>query len=256
VAIPLLIVFFALDQALFRREAGQPPVADSGEPAFSIEGKINLLLLAGVVFSVLLSGVWRPGISFTIYHVEVELQGVVRDLLLLLITVASWKLTPMATREANEFSWFPIVEVAKLFAGIFMTIIPAIAILRAGTGGALAPIVDTVTRDGEPVNAMYFWATGILSSFLDNAPTYLVFFNTAGGDAELLTGPLSSTLLAISAGAVFMGANTYIGNAPNFMVRAIAEERGVPMPSFFGYMVWSCLILLPLFGLVTWLFFL
>ena len=103
---------------------------------------------------------------------------------------------------------------------------------------------------------MYFWATGILSSFLDNAPTYLVFFNTAGGDAAELTGPLSSTLLAISAGAVFMGANTYIGNAPNFMVRAIAEERGVRMPSFFGYMAWSCVILLPLFGLVTWLFFL
>jgi Na+/H+ antiporter NhaD/arsenite permease-like protein len=137
-----------------------------------------------------------------------------------------------------------------------MTIIPAISILRAGTGGALAPIVDTVTRDGEPVDAMYFWATGILSSFLDNAPTYLVFFNTAGGDPAELTGPLSSTLLAISAGAVFMGANTYIGNAPNFMVRAIAEERGVRMPSFFGYMAWSCAILLPLFGLVTWLFFL
>jgi Na+/H+ antiporter NhaD/arsenite permease-like protein len=103
---------------------------------------------------------------------------------------------------------------------------------------------------------MYFWATGILSSFLDNAPTYLVFFNTAGGDAELLMGPLSSTLLALSAGAVFMGANTYIGNAPNFLVRAIAEERGVRMPSFFGYMAWSCVILLPLFGILTWLFFL
>jgi Na+/H+ antiporter NhaD/arsenite permease-like protein len=163
--------------------------------------------------------------------------------------------TPTETREANEFSWFPIIEVAKLFAGIFITIIPAIAILRAGAEGALAPIIDAVNHNGEPVDAMYFWATGILSSFLDNAPTYLVFFNTAGGDAEVLTGPLSSTLLAISAGAVFMGANTYIGNAPNFMVRAIAEERGVRMPSFFGYMAWSCVILLPLFGVLTWLFF-
>jgi Na+/H+ antiporter NhaD/arsenite permease-like protein len=102
---------------------------------------------------------------------------------------------------------------------------------------------------------MYFWATGILSSFLDNAPTYLVFFNTAGGDPEALMGPMANTLLAISAGAVFMGANTYIGNAPNFMVRSIAEERGIPMPSFFGYMLWSGLILLPIFGLITILFF-
>jgi Na+/H+ antiporter NhaD/arsenite permease-like protein len=213
------------------------------------------VLLAGVVLAVLMSGVWRPGIGFTLFHVHLELQNILRDVLLLAIAGASWWLTPARTREANEFSWFPIVEVAKLFAGIFVTIIPAIAILRAGTDGALAPIVDTVTHNGEPVDAMYFWATGILSSFLDNAPTYLVFFNTAGGDAELLTGPLSSTLLAISAGAVFMGANTYIGNAPNFMVRAIAEERGVRMPSFFGYMVWSSLILLPLFGILTWLFF-
>jgi Na+/H+ antiporter NhaD/arsenite permease-like protein len=254
-AIPLLVVFYGLDQALFRREAGPPPAPDSGEPAFRIEGKINLVLLAGVVVAVLMSGVWRPGISFTIYHVEVELQGAVRDLLLLLITFISWKVTPGASREANEFSWFPIVEVAKLFAGIFLTIIPAIAILRAGTAGALAPVIETVNQGGEPVNAMYFWATGILSSFLDNAPTYLVFFNTAGGDATTLMGPLAQTLLAISAGAVFMGANTYIGNAPNFMVRSIAEERGVRMPSFFGYMGWSILFLVPLFGLTTWLFF-
>jgi Na+/H+ antiporter NhaD/arsenite permease-like protein len=161
----------------------------------------------------------------------------------------------MVTRKANEFSWFPIIEVAKLFAGIFATIIPAIAILRAGSAGALAPVIDAVSEGGEPVNLMYFWATGILSSFLDNAPTYLVFFNTAGGNAEVLTGPLSTTLLAISAGAVFMGANTYIGNAPNFMVRAIAEERGVRMPSFLGYMVWSSLILLPIFAVISWLFF-
>jgi Na+/H+ antiporter NhaD/arsenite permease-like protein len=203
-----------------------------------------------------MSGVWHPGISVVVYHVPLELQNIMRDLLLLLAAVASWWLTPRATREANEFSWFPIVEVAKLFAGIFLTIIPAIAILRSGTAGALAPIVDAVNQNGEPVDAMYFWATGILSSFLDNAPTYLVFFNTAGGDAELLTGPLSSTLLAISAGAVFMGANTYIGNAPNFMVKAIAEERGIQMPSFFGYMAWSGLILVPLFVLTTLVFFL
>ena len=122
--------------------------------------------------------------------------------------------------------------------------------------GAFAPLLAFVTTsDGRPVDAAYFWLTGGLSSFLDNAPTYLVFFSLAGGDAKALMGPLASTLLAISAGAVFMGANTYIGNAPNFMVKSICEERGIRMPSFFGYMVWSGLILLPLFILVTWVFF-
>jgi Na+/H+ antiporter NhaD/arsenite permease-like protein len=232
-----------------------PPAPPADEPRLRIEGTINLLLLLGIVLSVLMSGVWDPGVRFEIFHVEVGLQNLARDVLLLLIAAASWWLTPLATRKANEFSWFPIIEVAKLFAGIFVTIIPAIAILRAGNTGALAPVIDTVSEGGEPVNLMYFWATGILSSFLDNAPTYLVFFNTAGGNAELLTGPLSTTLLAISAGAVFMGANTYIGNAPNFMVRAIAEERGVRMPSFLGYMVWSSLILLPIFAAISWLFF-
>ena len=133
--------------------------------------------------------------------------------------------------------------------------IPAIAILRAGTDGALAGLINMVFHDGQPVNAAFFWLTGALSSFLDNAPTYVVFFNTAGGDPQTLMTTMADTLVAISAGAVFMGANTYIGNAPNFMVRSIAEERGVPMPSFFGYMMWSCGILVPLFLIVTFIFF-
>ena len=131
--------------------------------------------------------------------------------------------------------------------------------LKAGQNGALASVVNSVTSpEGAPVNIMYFWATGVLSSFLDNAPTYLVFFNTAGGSSAVdqLMNEQSTTLLAISAGAVFMGANTYIGNAPNFMVKAIAEESGVAMPSFFGYMAWSIVFLLPLFALVSYVFFL
>jgi Na+/H+ antiporter NhaD/arsenite permease-like protein len=185
-----------------------------------------------------------------------ELQNLARDALLLVVGVLSFYLTPRAVRAANGFTWAPIAEVAKLFAAIFVTIIPAIAILRAGTAGALAPVVRLVTdQAGQPVNAMYFWLSGGLSSFLDNAPTYLVFFNAAGGDADQLMGPLASTLLAISAGSVFMGANTYIGNAPNFMVKAIAEEKGIAMPSFFGYMLWSGLILIPSFVLVTFVFF-
>jgi len=149
-----------------------------------------------------------------------------------------------------------MTEVAKLFAGIFITIAPAIAILQVGQEGAMAPLAALVTNpDGQPSDIWYFWLTGILSSFLDNAPTYLVFFNLAGGDPNLLMRALASTLAAISCGAVFMGANTYIGNAPNFMVKAVAEESGIRMPSFFGYMAWSCGILVPLFILLTFVFF-
>ena len=213
-------------------------------------------MLLGVIGSVLLSGFWRPHIEFELFYVHVELQNVIRDILLLSLTFASWKLTSSKIREANEYTWFPIVEVAKLFAGIFVTIIPAIAILKAGTSGALGVGINSVSNQTGPINYMYFWATGILSSFLDNAPTYLVFFNTAGGDPIQLMGELSQTLLAISAGAVFMGANTYIGNAPNFMVKSISESSGIEMPSFFGYLFkWSLPILFPLFIIVTFLFF-
>ena len=177
------------------------------------------------------------------------------DILLLCLAGLSWKFTTRQCRELNGFSWAPIEEVAKLFLGIFLSMIPALAILRAGTDGALAGVINMVFHDGEPVNYMFFWLTGALSSFLDNAPTYLVFFNTAGGDPVHLMTDMAPTLAAISAGAVFMGANSYIGNAPNFMVRSIAEEQGVPMPSFFGYMAWSVGILIPLFLVLTWLFF-
>ena len=252
----LLALYFAADTFLIGKEdSANAHAADETEEKLGIEGGINILLLAGVVGAVLLSGVWRPGISFEVFHVPVELQNLARDLLLIAIAGGSLLLTSSESRRMNAFTWFPIVEVAKLFAGIFLTIIPAIAILKAGKDGALGVIVAAVSDDGQPVNMAYFWLTGILSSFLDNAPTYLVFFNTAGGDPEVLMGPLGQTLLAISAGAVFMGANTYIGNAPNFMVRSIAEERGVPMPSFFGYMAWSSLILLPIFAVISWIFF-
>ncbi len=257
VSVILLVLYYGVDRFLYAREDEAVKAARDGHgEKIGLEGKVNILLLGGVVGAVLLSGVWKPGIEFTIYHVHWELQNIVRDLLLLSIAYVSWKITNLESRLANGFTWFPILEVAKLFAGIFLTIIPAIAILKAGTDGALSQVVAAVsTETGEPVNMAYFWLTGILSSFLDNAPTYLVFFNTAGGDAEVLMGPLENTLLAISAGAVFMGANTYIGNAPNFMVKAIAEERGIPMPSFFGYMIWSVLILMPIFLLISFLFF-
>lgn len=256
-AAALLVIFYGFDRYMWSKEDDtvRAVPSEAGEK-IGLEGKFNILLLGGVVGAVLLSGVWKPGIGIDVYHVTWEIQNIVRDLLLLAIAYISWKVTSLESRHANGFTWFPILEVAKLFAGIFLTIIPAIAILKAGTDGALSQVVSAVsTETGEPVNMAYFWLTGILSSFLDNAPTYLVFFNTAGGDAEMLMGPMANTLLAISAGAVFMGANTYIGNAPNFMVKAIAEERGIAMPSFFGYMIWSGLILMPLFLVISLLFF-
>ena len=253
--ISLLIIFFILDTYLFKKENISIEKEENPEK-LGLEGSFNLLLLAGVVGGVLLSGFWKPGISFSIYYVDIELQNIVRDTLLLGLTYASWVLTSQSIRKANEYTWFPIVEVAKLFAGIFITIIPAIAILKAGTQGALSGVVASVTNNDQPINYMYFWMTGILSSFLDNAPTYLVFFNTAGGDPNVLMGDLYQTLLAISAGAVFMGANTYIGNAPNFMVKSIAETSGIEMPSFFGYLIkWSIPILVPLFIILTFIFF-
>ena len=255
-SLALLIVYLILDAILFAREGRpRPPAADDGEK-LGLEGKINLLLLAGVASAVLMSGIWQPPAGpIMMYGVELEWQNIARDLILLVIAGLSLKLTSRECREKNDFSWGPIQETAKLFLGIFLTIIPVIAILRAGTGGALALLINLATKDGRPVNAMYFWLTGALSSFLDNAPTYLVFFNAAGGDALQLMGPMAQTLAAISAGAVFMGANTYIGNAPNLMVRSIAEEQGIAMPSFFGYMLWSGGILVPSFIILSWLVF-
>ncbi len=213
----LLALYFILDTALFGKEGKPvPPNTTSGEK-LGFDGLINFPLLAGVVLAVLMSGMWQPGVSITVYEVTLELQNLARDFILLCIAGASWKLTAMKTRELNDFSWAPIEEVAKLFLGIFLSMIPALAILKAGTDGALAGIINMVSTNGQPDNVMFFWLTGALSSFLDNAPTYLVFFNTAGGIAgvepkmvaDLLMTDMAPTLLAISAGAVFMGANTY-----------------------------------------------
>ncbi len=251
----LLLVFYAVDSYWYAREGveARDPTPDA---PLRLSGHFNLLLLALAVGAVLLSGFWKPGIHVEVLGTPVELQNAVRDLILLGITAVSLLCTPRAVRAGNQFNWGPIEEVAVLFAGIFITIAPAITILRQGEAGHFANILRMVSHpDGTPVNAMYFWMTGLLSSFLDNAPTYLVFFNLAAGDAHTLMGPMAATLQAISMGAVFMGANTYIGNAPNFMVKAIAEERGVAMPGFFGYMLWSVAILLPLFVLMTLVMF-
>jgi len=253
----LLVIFFVLDSWYYhKREEIQviDPTPDSRQIGF--DGKINFVLLAGVVALVLMSGLWKSDVAFDVAGTEVGLPGLVRDAGLLLIVLISLKLTPSQVHADNQFGWGPMQEVAKLFAGIFLTIIPVIAMLKAGVNGPFGAVVSAVTNpDGSPNVMMYFWITGLLSSFLDNAPTYLVFFNTAGGDAQVLMTTLAPTLAAISAGAVFMGANSYIGNAPNLMVKAIAEDRGIKMPSFFGYMAWSMCVLIPLFIVMTFIWF-
>jgi len=311
VSASLLVLFFIFDTLMYRREgwpqkvrgvqdidvhvddrrSGRVEVEEEvlvdGNPApgfqpairkqkLSVEGIINIVFLLGIIAGVLFSGYIKIG-TLNILGVHVPTEFAIRDAFLVLMGLLSLRFTAKESRKGNEFSWFPIQEVAILFAGIFMTIIPALKMLQAGAHGHLAFIIEAVKEPWQ-----YFWITGALSSFLDNAPTYLTFFNTALGSLELTEAQVAEALryshamlvqhgfaealiqkmetfapflLAISAGAVFFGANTYIGNAPNFMVKSIAEENNIRMPSFFGYMLYSVLVLVPLFVLTTFIFF-
>jgi Na+/H+ antiporter NhaD/arsenite permease-like protein len=248
----VLAAFYVLDTCLFAKEGW--PVQSSEEARPYVQGLVNVPLLILAVAIVAISGA-HSSAEVEIFGTSVPWLGLLRDIALIVLAAASLALTPKAYREANEFNWEPVLEVAKLFAAIFITIVPAISILKAGPDGGLAPLLSLLGPKDAPNIAAYFWLTGILSSFLDNAPTYLVFFHAAGGDADTLMGPMAKTLTAISAGAVFMGANTYIGNAPNFMVKAIASHLGVKMPGFFGFMVWPAAVLIPAFVLMTIIFF-
>lgn len=253
--------FFAMDSYLYRKEFGSSPVPSSRKEKFSIriQGWHNFFFLIGVISAVLLSGILHLG-EISILDVHLPIQNILRDGILILMAFLSLLKTRKEIREKNEFSWGPIREVAILFAGIFITIIPPLLILKAGEYGKLAFLVQGLHSPWQ-----YFWFTGIISSFLDNAPTYLTFLNTALGNfypgvieseaLPLLIAHQGVYLKAISAGAVLMGANTYIGNAPNFMVRAIAEERDIRMPDFFGYMLYSLFFLIPSFIFVTIIFF-
>jgi len=260
-ALILLAIYFVLDTYYYRKEGFNKSQIEEGEKEpIRLVGSYNFIFLAGVVGSVILSGLVDWGEVNTL-GIHRSIQEWARDGFIILMGILSLIFTSTKIREDNEFTWFPIQEVAYLFAGIFITMTPCLLLLLAGSKGALGFIVDAVK---EPYH--YFWVTGILSSFLDNAPTYLTFFTTAMG--KFYTGIPESIavskliaenpifLMAISAGAVFFGANTYIGNAPNFMVRSIAEEAGTPMPSFFGYMLkYSIVFLVPVFILVTFIFF-
>ncbi|GBD92554.1 citrate transporter [bacterium BMS3Abin05] len=223
-----------------------------------VRGLPNGLLLIGVMGGVLFSGLVRlPEVN--ILGIPAEAQDLIRDAFLILLGIISFRFTPHQIHKDNGFTWFPIKEVAYLFAGIFTTIVPALILLRAGESGNLGFLIKAIK---EPWH--YFWITGGLSSFLDNTPTYLTFFSTVLG--RFYPGVPESTavarliaehhvyLEAIATGAVFMGAMTYIGNAPNFMVKSISEENNIKMPSFFGYMGYSIVILIPIYILSTFIF--
>jgi Na+/H+ antiporter NhaD/arsenite permease-like protein len=252
----ILAIFFGVDLWYYRRE--HPQVISQHKTqttVIRIRGWINVYLIGCIVAAILLSVAWKPDIVFHVRGAYLELQNLVRDAIIVLIAVVSLWLTPSEHREANGFSWEPIREVAKLFAGIFVCIIPMLAMLNAGPRGAFAWMLALSFDGGNPRSLAYFWLSGMLSAFLDNAPTYLMFFEFAGGDARELMGPLAGTLAAISLGASSMGALTYIGNAPNLMIYAMAVERGIAMPSFFAFMAWSGAVLVPVFAIVGWAYF-
>lgn len=253
-----LAAFLVLDTIYYRRDHGLPEtaLAYAEKHPIRVEGLQNLGWLAGILGAVMLSGLWDSG-KFILMGLELSIAGLVRDGLILAFGWASLKWTPNRIRRENHFDWEPMKEVAWLFFTIFITLVPVVEIIREA-GGEF--------HLGAPWK--YFWLSGGLSSFLDNAPTYLLFFNIAlsevGLDPTAVTTALQAAtgddrfvqiLKALSCGVVFMGAMTYIGNAPNFLVRSMAKRRHYPMPGFFGYMLWSMVVLLPIFLLINILFF-
>ena len=259
----LLFVFYHLDKWAYRKDIARGRKPDISKPGteFSIDGLHNIVFLVMIVAAVILSGV-LPGMSafqdaagnvrgiHIFGEVTLTFPAMIEIVLILLAAWLSFKTTKSEIRRRNHFTWGAIKEVAVLFIGIFITMQPALMLLKA-----VGPELGVT----EPFQM--FWATGTLSSFLDNTPTYLVFLTTAGtlgftqGIATSLGTVPQKVLSAVSCGAVFMGANTYIGNAPNFMVKSISDENGVNMPSFFGYMLWSLVFLVPVFVIDTLVFF-
>ena len=260
----LLIIFYFIDRRSYRKDiaAGLHPDISKPGVELRVEGLHNVIFLVAIVVAVILSGT-LPGlpmfqnaagkvIGIKIFkEVELTVPAMIEIVIILLAALLSFKTTEEKIRTQNHFTWGAIKEVAVLFIGIFITMQPALALLKT-----MGPELGV----SEPYQM--FWATGMLSSFLDNTPTYLVFLTTAGtlgftSGIATTVGTISvKVLTAISCGAVFMGANTYIGNAPNFMVKSISDENGVRMPSFFGYMAWSLGILVPVFIIDTLVFFL
>lgn len=227
------------------------------EPLIRIYGTFNLLLMVAVVVLVAITGNLTKKEAFSLFETKVHYKNLIRDVGLVGISLLSLAVSPKINgktlRKINHFSWGPLGEVARYFVAIFITMAPVAVMLKAGHP-FFQPIRAALESTAH-APFLYFWVVSPFSAFLDNAPTYLVFFKMAGGNASYLMTAGASVLTALSASSVFMGAMTYIGNAPNFMVRSVAKQYGVPMPSFLGYIAWSCAILLPTLLLVSWLVF-
>lgn len=252
----VLAIFWLIDHYYFYHDPSVPdPTHMHSTANIQIKGHRNLIFLGIAIAIILIESMVIEKPHAFLFGVAFNLSTLGRDLLLLSMAFLSWKLTPSQIHADNHFTWEPLAEVALVFLGIFITVVPVLSMLKAGDAGPLKGLIHLANPNNAPNSNFYFWLTGLLSSLLDNAPTYLIFFNMAGGEAKSLMAEGAKVLAAISTGAVFMGAMTYIGNAPNFMVRAIAVRSHIKMPGFLGYILWSICILLPIFAGFSWIWF-
>lgn len=251
----LCMLFFLIDTQLLKVEKRlikkdkSEENNDDEDKEFKIKGKINIILLALVLITVMFCNF---NADFTIWGQKYHWSSVVRNIILTTISWVSLKFTKKSIRERNNFSFAPIQEVSELFAGIFITATPIIEMLHQGTNGSLKWIFEQITHNGEFVLQKCFWISGLLSSILDNTPTFLIFFHLTSGNAQDLMTTHAQLLTSFSIATVFMGALTYIGNAPNLMVRSISKNYGVKVPSFLEYMLWSFGILIPVFVIISY----
>lgn len=274
VTVCLLLLYIAIDRYFLHKEAqGSPksitePSPDpttaapemsstlTKKPLITLSGRFNLVLMLAVVVLVAVTGTLPKKEAFSVLAAKVHYKGLLRDLGLIAIAALSLWVSPKVNgkslRKLNHFSWAPLSEVARYFVAIFITMAPVAMMLKCGH--PFFQPIRTALESTAHAPFLYFWVVSPFSAFLDNAPTYLVFFKMASGNASYLMTAGAPILTAISASSVFMGAMTYIGNAPNFMVRSVAKQYGVAMPSFLGYMAWSCLILLPVLFIASWIF--
>lgn len=264
----LIAIYCGIDRFFLKKEAREGASLEATEaletvkkttaaPLVRVSGAFNLLLMLAVVVLVAVTGTLSKKEAFSLFETKVHYKNLMRDVGLVFISILSLMISPKVNgkslRKLNHFSWGPLSEVARYFVAIFVTMAPVAVMLK--TGHPFFQPIRTALESTMHAPFLYFWFVSPFSAFLDNAPTYLVFFKMAGGNASYLMTAGASILTAISASSVFMGAMTYIGNAPNFMVRSVAKQYGVAMPSFLGYMAWSCAILLPTLLLVSWLVF-
>lgn len=251
----LCVLFFLIDTQLLkvekriRKKSKLSENEDGEENEFCVKGKFNIVLLALVLITVIFCNF---NAEFTVWEKNYNWSSVARNIILLIISWTSLKFTRRSIRERNNFSLAPIQEVAELFAGIFITATPIIEMLHQGSNGSLKWIFEQITHNGEFVLQKCFWISGLLSSILDNTPTFLIFFHLTSGNAQDLMTTHASLLTSFSIATVFMGALTYIGNAPNLMVKSISRNYGVKVPSFLEYMLWSFGILTPVFIIISY----